>query len=86
MAKVKYKDLGTVVKVFDSGIVKTDKGIKACIKAEKGDKLKMDNAKKISIVKTKVKTKQNNIENPDVTEEDLNPMLDVIDGEKDAQK
>ena len=50
MAKVKLRELGTVVKIHESGLVETNKGIRACIKAQQGDRLVMNSSRKVSIV------------------------------------
>ncbi len=50
MAKEKLIQLGTVNKIFDSGMVRTNKGFDVFIKAQKGDKLVMDRKRKTSIL------------------------------------
>lgn len=44
------KKLGKVVKVHDSGMVTTDEGHRANIKAQVGQELEMDDSRKVSIV------------------------------------
>ncbi len=80
MAKVKLRDLGVVSIIHESGMVETNKGIRANIKAEKGDKLVMDGDRKISIVIPK-KTK------PPVTttSNETIPTTDIEDT-KDEEK
>lgn len=42
MAKGKIIDLGLVIKIHPSGMCETEKGRKVFIKADKGDRIKMD--------------------------------------------
>lgn len=83
MAKVKVRDLGTVTKVHESGLVETSKKLRVNIKAEKGDKLVMDENRKVSIVQPKKAPVQKvPATKPDVTEDDLVPTVeDNTDGE-----
>ena len=89
MAKVKLRDLGVVSIIHDSGMVETNKGIRANIKAEKGDKLVMDENRKISIVVPKAIKPKPPVKptKPDVAEDDNEPTLDLdVKGANDEEK
>jgi hypothetical protein len=78
-----YTELGVVVKVFDSGVVKTDKDFHTSFTAQIGDKLRMDNStKKISIVTLRQKLKNSNKDTQTVSEDSDSDIFNTQNNEQ----